>query len=102
MYYNNNDKILIDSLPKVWIKNDGSLIVDFHLLDINTLADNNFYIVRNDNIDLFNRGNELEHKRQIIIDSPYVDIIRQYLDSNFDINSMNSPNFIENPTVDQE
>lgn len=102
MYYNNNDKILIDSLPKVWIKEDNSLIVDFHLLDTNALADNNFYTVRNDNIDLFNKSRELEHKRQIIIDYPYVDIIREYFDSNSTVNIFNPTNLSENPIIDEE
>ena len=77
MYYNNNDKILIDSLPKVWIKNDGSFFIDFHLADINTLSDYGFYTIRHDNSQPNSvRDIEEESQRQIILDKPYADVVR--------------------------
>jgi uncharacterized protein (DUF1330 family) len=81
MYYNVNDQILVDVLPKVLIKEDGSLFVDFHLANNETLADYGFYLVRNNNSQPPKENSiEIDNKRQIIIDYPYVDIIRQWTD----------------------
>lgn len=83
MYYNNNDKILISKLPKNLLKSDGSLLTNFHLSDINTLADYGFYSLRNDN-NSPPVPNSIENvnQRQIIIDKPYFDIIRVWISSN--------------------
>jgi|688.fasta_scaffold886472_2 hypothetical protein len=79
MYYNNNDKILIRRLPKNIIKPDGSLFIDFNLADINTLSDYGFYTLRNDN-SVPPSSNSIENisNRQIILDKPYFDIIREW------------------------
>jgi hypothetical protein len=79
MYYNINDQILIDVLPRVLIREDGSLFIDFHLANPETSADNGFYFVRNDNTEPPTVNSiETKNNRQIIIDYPYVDIIREW------------------------
>jgi hypothetical protein len=81
MYYNTNDQILIDVLPKILIKEDGSLFMDFNLANNETLADNGFYPVRNDNSEPPTINSiEIKSDIQIIIDYPYVDIVREWTD----------------------
>ena len=82
MYYNNNDKILIRKLPKNFIKPDGSLFIDFNLADINTLSDYGFYTVRNDNNQPPTpKSIEKTEEITILLDKPYVDIIRVWFDT---------------------
>lgn len=81
MYYNNNSKILVRKLPKNLIKPDGSLFIDFHLSDINTLSDYGYYTIRNDNKEP-PTPNSIENQslQQIVLDKPYADIIRTWND----------------------
>jgi len=80
MYYNNNDKILVRRLPKNLLKEDGSLLIDFHLSSPEVLSDYGFYIVRNDNsvapVDCI--GEDVD-KRVVVIEKPYADVFRTWI-----------------------
>lgn len=79
MYYNNNDQILVRKIPKNLIKLDGTLFINFDQSDIDTLSDYGYYTVRNDNSSPPNHNSlEIIHKRSIVLDKPYVDIIREW------------------------
>lgn len=81
MYYYTNDKIFVQRLPKNIIKSDGSLFVDFNKADKETVSDYGYYFVRNDNsIRPTTNSVELYNQRQIVLDKPYVDIIRVWQD----------------------
>jgi hypothetical protein len=81
MYYNVNDQILVDVLPKVLIKEDGSLFIDFDESTIEVAADYGFYYVNEDNVNdkPINAISEMVHKRQIVLKKPYAKIIRNWL-----------------------
>jgi hypothetical protein len=82
MYYNNNDKILIEKLPKNLLKSDGSLLINFNQENVDTLSDYGFYTVRNDNKEPpTNNSIEIQSDKQIILDKPYVDILRKWIDN---------------------
>jgi hypothetical protein len=81
MYYNDNDKILIRKIPKNLIKPDGTLFINFDQSDINTIADYGYYVVRNDNnTPPTNNNVEDVDKRLILLEKPYVDVIRVWID----------------------
>jgi hypothetical protein len=81
MYYNNNDKILIRKIPKNILRDDGSLFINFDHSDVDTLSDYGFYSLRNDNNARPTPDSiEDESKRQILLDKPYFDIIREWID----------------------
>lgn len=79
MYYNTTENLLLRRLPKNIIKPDGSLFIDFNLADINTQSDYGFYTLRNDN-NTPPSSNSIENinNRQIILDKPYFDIVREW------------------------
>jgi PKD repeat protein len=80
MYYNINDQILISRVPKNLIKDDGSVLLNFHTNDIHFLADNGYYTVRNDNSNPPELNSiEIESKKEIVLDKPYVDIVRTWV-----------------------
>jgi hypothetical protein len=81
MYYNINEQILIDVLPKVLIKEDGSLFMDFDQSTVEVAADYGYYYVNEDNINdkPINAILEESSKRQIILEKPYAKIIRSWL-----------------------
>jgi|LakMenEpi03Aug12_release.lakeMendotaPanAssembly.Ray.scaffolds.fasta_scaffold799774_2 hypothetical protein len=85
MYYDNKNKIIINKLPKNCIDSSGNFIIDFdQITNINILADNNYYTIRND-IPLQPSDLYIEEisKRIINIEYPYADIIRSWrLESN--------------------
>lgn len=81
MFYNNIDKILIPRVPTNLIKPDGSIFINFNLSSVNILADYGFYTVRNDNDKPKENCIEDESQRQIILDKPYADIIRSWIDN---------------------
>jgi hypothetical protein len=81
MYYNINEEILLTKIPKNLIKEDGSIFINFYLSDINTLSDYGYYTIRNDNKEPPNNNSiEILSEQQIVLDKPYVDIIRKWLD----------------------
>lgn len=83
MYYNNNDKILIRKLPKNLLKSDGSLFINFNQENVDILSDYGFYTVRSDNSEPpTNNSIEIQSEKQIILDKPYVDILRKWIDNN--------------------
>lgn len=92
MYYNNNDKMLVRKVPKNLLKPDGTLFIDFHLSDAQTLSDYGFYTVRNDN-DQPPTINSIENVslRQIVLEKPYVDIIRTWNDPSINIEPITAP-----------
>jgi hypothetical protein len=81
MYYNINEQILIDVLPKVLIKEDSSLFTDFDQSTSEVAADYGYYYVNEDNINdrPINAILEESSKRQIILEKPYAKIIRSWL-----------------------
>jgi hypothetical protein len=81
MYYNDNDKILIDTLPNLWVKDDGSFLINFNLFDNDTLSDYGFYLIRNDNNFVRTNAKEDIDKRQIILNKPYADVIRFWFEA---------------------
>lgn len=92
MYYNNNDKILIRKLPKNLLKSDGSLFINFNQENVDTLSDYGFYTVRNDNSEPPTpNSTENKNKQQIILDKPYVDIIRFWTDNTIPMNTVEPP-----------
>lgn len=92
MYYNINEQLLLRKLPKNLLKSDGSLLINFDQQNIDTLADYGFYTVRGDNSDP-PTANSIENKKaqQIILDKPYVDIIREWIDVIVPTNMVESP-----------
>lgn len=82
MYYNIFDKILVRKLPKCLIAQNGSIIDNFYLSDTETLANNGYYTVRSDN-DQPPKPSSMEKikDRKVIIEKPYVDIVRVWIDS---------------------
>jgi hypothetical protein len=92
MYYNNNDKILIEKLPKNLLRSDGSLFINFNQEDVDILSDYGFYSVRNDNKEPpTNNSIEIHSKKQIILDKPYVDIVRIWIDTVVPTNIVEPP-----------
>lgn len=82
MFYNINEQILVNRLPKNLIKSDGSIFINFYLKDENTLSDYGYYKVRNDNNTPPNLSyTEDVSKRTINIDKPYVDIVRTWINN---------------------
>lgn len=81
MYYNVNDQILVDVLPKVLIKEDGSLFIDFDKATTEVISDHGYYAVNEDNINdkPINAITEEVSKRQIVLEKPYAKIIRTWL-----------------------
>lgn len=81
MYYNNNDKILIDSLPKVLIKEDGSFFVDFDKSSAEIASDYGYYTVSEDSLLNIpdNAITENIDSMQVILNKPYAKIIRSWL-----------------------
>lgn len=94
MYYNTNENLLLRRLPKNLIRPDGILFIDFNLADINTQSDYGFYTLRNDN-NVPPSSNSIENisNRQIILDKPYFDIIREWKEM---------PNIVQYPTQPPE
>ena len=81
MYYNIDEKILIRKIPKNLIKPDGSLFINFDQVDVNTLSDYGYYTVRNDNSSAPTLNSiELTDKRSFVVEKPYVDIIREWIE----------------------
>jgi hypothetical protein len=81
MYYDTKYEIIIPEVPKNFIRPDGSIWINFHLGDINVLADNGFYTVRNDNNEPpNNRSIEATNEKQIVLDKPYADIVRKWVE----------------------
>lgn len=81
MYYNNNEKIIVRKLPKNLLKPNGDLFVNFHEADVNTISDYGFYLIRNDN-SVPPQSHYVENidLRQIIVNKPYADIVRTWID----------------------
>jgi hypothetical protein len=94
MYYNVDEEILLRKLPKNLIKPDGSLFINFDQADVNTLSDYGYYTVRNDN-DTPPTSNSIElvDKKSFVLEKPYVDIIREWIDP------VIMPPIIRNPDV---
>lgn len=94
MYYNVNEEILLRKLPKNLIKPDGSLFINFDQTDVDTLSDYGYYTVRNDN-DTPPTSNsiELPDQKSFILEKPYVDIIREWIEPAI------TPPTIRNPDV---
>jgi hypothetical protein len=81
MYYNIKNQMIIPQVPKNLIREDGSIWINFNNNDIDTLADNNYYTIRNDNNEPpTNNSIEIQSEQEIILDKPYADIIRKWLD----------------------
>lgn len=92
MYYNINEQLLLRKLPKNLLKSDGGLLINFDQQNIDTLADYGFYTIRNDNSDP-PTSNSIEDKnaQQIILDKPYADIVRVWIDAVVPTNMVEPP-----------
>jgi len=101
MYYNTKESIVVNKVPKNLIKEDGSIFVNFHLSDINTLSDYGYYTIRNDNNQPpTNNSVEIPSEQQIILDKPYTDIIRKWLDTSHKTNIPTPPT--QDPIIYEE
>lgn len=81
MYYNLNRKTISLSLPQNILKEDGSLFVDFNLSTDDILSDYGYYVLRSDNnVPPTPTSIEIEASKEIIVDRPYVDIVRKWLE----------------------
>jgi len=81
MYYDLNKKAIRTVLPKNLVKPDGSLIVNFSTSNENVLADYGYYTIRSDNnVPPTPTSIEIKSAQQVLIDKPYVDIVRKWLE----------------------
>jgi hypothetical protein len=80
MYYDNKNKIIVESLPKNSIGPDGNFYINFDEVDdVNLLASHNYLTIRSDQPEKpSDKYVENIKKRTIIIDYPYVDIVRTW------------------------
>jgi hypothetical protein len=84
MYYNSNDNITVSRLPKNLIKTDGSIFINFNLADMDTLSDYGYYTIRNDVAQPKPTSIEDVTQRTVILEKPYADINRVWLNNNID------------------
>jgi hypothetical protein len=80
MFYYIEENLLIRKLPKSFFKQDGTLMNNFDQNSVDVLSDYGFYTVRNDNNQMpEDCEREDVENRSIILEKPYVDIVRKWI-----------------------
>ena len=79
MLYDINKNVFLNAIPDSIILNNGVLIIG-PISDINFLADVGYYTVRNDQPEQPENSFEDISQRNIILDKPYVDVVRVWVD----------------------
>lgn len=81
MFYYTETESLLRRVPKNFFDDAGKLIINFDQQDAETLSNYGFYTVRNDNNEMpENCEKEDTEKRSIVLDKPYVDITRVWIE----------------------
>ena len=80
MYYNIKNQSISSYLPNHAYNNNNILIQKLQYADIETKADCGYYIIRSDNPPQLDNTIENINARVVIIDKPYVDITRTWMD----------------------
>ena len=84
MFYYNPESLIIPRLPRTFMKNDGSLFLNFNLASSSTHVNYGFYIVRSDNnVPPTKQSREIVPLRIVNVDGIYVDIIRYWTFDNY-------------------
>lgn len=81
MFYDNKNNILTNKLPKNSIGPDGQYYINFDTANnINLWADHGYFSVRNDSPEKPSDNHEEDiNKRIIVLDYPYADVIRTWI-----------------------
>lgn len=79
MYYNIKNQSISSYLPNNCYNSSGCLVQNLQYADIETKADCGYYTIRSDNPLQPDNTTEDINARVVIIDKPYVDIIRTWI-----------------------
>jgi hypothetical protein len=81
MFYYTENESLLRRVPKNFFNPDGVLMINFDQNNAEILSDYGFYTVRNDNSEIpENCEREDVTKRSIVLDKPYADITRVWIE----------------------